>query len=294
MIRDIFVKRTLNVIQNVDKFLKKPDENYLHEIRTESRKLESLFITLGDLSGSKEYKVYLQKLKQFIRLFSPSRETDVCIHITEEYLKYKTDNTSLIIKFLDNLKALSVKQRRRIFISKKLVNFLLSKETLEDFIRNKMFESSREISPEKVSKFLGIQVCYLYDKMMINKEEVINNPGNKKQLHKMRLRAKPLRYTLDLLNEVLGLKLSDRGNKIKALVALAGEIHDYDMLIEKAEKFEALVEQYQIADSEKEKDSSVAAFINHLKNKRNQDYISFKTLIMEVDSDSDTKGFIKI
>ncbi len=293
MVKDIFLKRTLNVIRNVDKFLKKPDENYLHEIRTESRKLESLFMTLGELSDSKEYKVYLRKLKQFIRLFSPSRETDVCIQITEEYLKIKTDN-SLILKFLDNLKTLSVEQRRRIFVNKKLVDFLLSKATLEDFIRNKMFASVEEISHEKVSKYLGIQVCFLYDKMMIYKDDVLSGPENKKQLHKMRLRAKPLRYTLDFLNEVLGLRLSDMGNKIKTMVALAGEIHDYDMIIEKAEKFEALARQYQNDDTDKDSDSSVSAFINHLKNKRIQDYTKFKSLVLEIDSKKDVQGFINI
>ncbi len=293
MVKDIFLKRTLNVIRNVDKFLKKPDENYLHEIRTESRKLESLFMTLGELSDSKEYKVYLRKLKQFIRLFSPSRETDVCIQITEEYLKIKTDN-SLILKFLDNLKTLSVDQRRRIFVNKKLVDFLLSKATLEDFIRNKMFLSAGEITPEKVSKYLGVQVCFLYDKMMIYKDDVLSGPENMKQLHKMRLRAKPLRYTLDFLNEVLGLRLSDMGNKIKTMVALAGEIHDYDMIIEKAEKFEALARQYQKDDTNKDSDNSISAFINHLKNKRIQDYSKFKSLVLEIDSKKDVQGFINI
>lgn len=293
MVKDIFLKRTLNIIRNVDKFLKKPDENYLHEIRTESRKLESLFMTLGELSDSKEYKVYLRKLKQFIRLFSPSRETDVCIQITEEYLKIKTDN-SLILKFLDNLKTLSVDQRRRIFVNKKLVDFLLSKATLEDFIRNKMFSSAGEITPEKVSKYLGVQVCFLYDKMMIYKDDVLSGPENMKQLHKMRLRAKPLRYTLDFLNEVLGLRLSDMGNKIKTMVALAGEIHDYDMIIEKAEKFEALARQYQKDDTNKDSDNSISAFINHLKNKRIQDYSKFKSLVLEIDSKKDVQGFINI
>ncbi|MFA7359623.1 MAG: CHAD domain-containing protein [Candidatus Kapaibacterium sp.] len=293
MVQDIFLKRTLNVIRNVDKFLKKPEENYLHEIRTESRKLESLFMTLGELSGSKEYKEYLRKLKQLIRLFSPSRETDVCIQITEEYLKFKTDN-SLVIKFLDNLKTLSVEQRRRIFVNKKLVDFLLSKATLEDFIRNKMFSSAGEITPEKVSKYLGVQVCFLYDKMMIYKDDVLSGPENMKQLHKMRLRAKPLRYTLDFLNEVLGLRLSDVGNKIKTMVALAGEIHDYDMVIDKAEKFESLARQYQNDDTDKDSDSSVSVFINHLKNKRFQDYTKFKSLVLEIDSEKDKQGFIII
>lgn len=292
MVKDIFLKRTLNVIRNVDKFLKKPDENYLHDIRTESRKLESLFITLGELSGSKEYKVYLRKLKQFIRLFSPSRETDVCIQITEEYLTINVDNT-MILKFLDNLKTLSVEQRRRIFVNKKLVDFLLSKSSLEDFIRNKMFESVGEISHEKISRFLGIQVCFLYDKMMIYKNDVLTGPENKNQLHKMRLRAKPLRYTLDFLNESLDLKLSDVGIKIKTLVALAGEIHDYDMLIEKVEEFKNIAKQYQVQSSE-EIDSYLDVFIQHLNNKRNQDYLNFKALVTEIDSEKDVQGFIII
>lgn len=292
MVKDIFLKRTLNVIRNVDKFLKKPDENYLHDIRTESRKLESLFITLGELSGSKEYKVYLRKLKQFIKLFSPSRETDVCIQITVECLKITADN-NLIVKFLDNLKTQSVEQRRRIFVDKKLVDFLLSKSSLEDFIRNKMFESVVEISREKISRFLGIQVCFLYDKMMIYKNDVLSGPENKNQLHKMRLRAKPLRYTLDFLNESLGLQLSDVGVKIKTMVALAGEIHDYDMLIEKVEEFVNIAKQYQIKPSE-EIDSFMDVFIQHLNNKRNLDYLNFKTLITEIDSEKDLKGFIII
>jgi len=294
MVKDLFLKRTLKVIQNVDRFLKKPDEDNLHEIRTESRKLEALFLTLGELSGNNDHKVYLNSIKQFIRLFSPSRETDVCIKITEEYFKYIENENSLVKKFNDNLITVSIKQRKRLFVNKKLVDFLLSKSSLEDFIRNRMFSSVLDLTPEKVSKFLGVQVCYLYDNLMIYKDEVLSNPDYKKQLHKMRLRAKPLRYTLDLLNEVLGLQLSERGTKIKKMVALAGEIHDYDMLIVKAEEFKSIAMQYQVESSMEDKDNSIDMFIIHLNNKRNQDYLDFKTLVFEIDSEKDKQGFIVI
>lgn len=291
MVRDIFLKRTLKVIQNVEKFLKRPDEKYLHELRTESRKLEALFITLGELSGNNDYKVYLRKLKQFIKLFSPSRETDVCINMTNEYLNNTGTENPILQKFYENLKTLSVQQRKQIFVSKKLINFLLSKSSLEDYVKNKMFCSSEEVSTEKVSRFLGIQVGYLYDKMMINKEEVLSSSENKEQLHKMRLRAKPLRYTLDLINEVIGLPLSERGMKIKNMVALAGEIHDYDMLIVKAEEFKDIVINNQIELTE-EIVACMDVFIEHLNKNRKKDYLNFKSLVSEIDSEKDTQGFV--
>lgn len=274
------------MIRNVEKLLEKPSEENLHDLRVESRKLESLFLNLGSLSCSEEYIGYLKKIKKFIKLFSPSRETDVCIEITEEYISNRISENKLLLSFSDSLKESSVKLRKKIFTSRKLVDFLLSKSALENFVRSRMFNSVPEITIEEFCKYLGKSLTKLYDDMIFYKDTVVADKENIKELHKMRLKAKPLRYTLDLINEIIGLELTENGKGIKDIVNLAGKIHDYDVLLQKAEEF--ISDFSEINDQPPQPGilNEFKEFQDFIRKCRDELYIVFKETLKEYSSET--------
>lgn len=284
LLSEAFLKRTLKVIRNVEKLLEKPSEENLHDLRVESRKLESLFLNLGSLSSNNEYTEYLEKIKKFIKLFGPSRETDVSIEITDGYISYKKSDNKLLLSFSDGLKNSSVKLRKKIFTSRKLVDFLLSKSELEDFVRNKMFPLECGISIDEFCKYLGKSLLKLYDDMILYKDTVVADNKNKRELHKMRLKAKPLRYTLDLVNEIIGLELTEKGKGVKDIVNLAGKIHDYDVLLEKAEEF---ISDFSVSSNQSAQPdilNEFKEFQDFMRNSRQELYIELKELLKSYSS----------
>lgn len=61
-------------------------------------------------------------------------------------------------------------------------------------------------------------------------DEAVRDPGNVRQLHDLRIAAKRLRYTLEVLGGVLGPAAQVVEDEARALQDVLGEIHDCDVL----------------------------------------------------------------
>ncbi len=288
LLSEAFLKRTLKVIKNVEKLLEDPTEDNLHNLRVESRKLESLLMNLGVLSGNNDYLHHLKSIRRFIKLFGPSRETDVCLLILKEYTENNKQDDALKI-FAELLGNDSIRLRRKIFTSKRLVDFLLSKTALEDYVRNKMFSETEEISIESFCGYLAKSLSALYEKMFVLKLPVVSSEENKKELHKLRLRAKPLRYTLDLINEVIGLTLTVSGQGIKNIVNLAGSIHDLDVLIKKALEARSSIAVSSDPEEQNKYFEKFDIFLETVQAKRKEEYSELKKTLKMYDEETGRK-----
>jgi len=284
-LNDIFLNSTLSVIHNVENYIEEPDEETLHQVRVSARKLENLFETLGKLSGHKDYNINLKIIKGIIKLFSSKREIDVCLILILEYFRIVKTENLLFKDFFGNLQKQTHKLGNDIFKNKKLKSFIQNKESFEKFIRVDLFSGLISITKSDAKEYLMNTIPVLYKKFMVNKDEVINNPENKKALHRMRLKAKPLRYTIDLAIEIFEVKFLFQDDKVKSFVNMAGYIHDIDMLMERIDAYIQVVRDIQRKDNRIVKDGSLKLFKKHLLEIRNSTYKSLIKVITELDSD---------
>ena len=66
-------------------------------------------------------------------------------------------------------------------------------------------------------------------------DEAVRDPANVRELHDLRIAAKRLRYTLEVLGDVLGPAAGVVEDEARALQDLLGEVHDCDVLAPRLE-----------------------------------------------------------
>jgi CHAD domain-containing protein len=67
-------------------------------------------------------------------------------------------------------------------------------------------------------------------------DEAVRDPANIRELHDLRIAAKRLRYTLEVLGSVLGPAATVVENEARALQDVLGEVHDCDVLAPRLQK----------------------------------------------------------
>jgi CHAD domain-containing protein len=282
-ISEVFLNRSLSFIFNLEKFTDDPADENLHQARVSGRKLESLFEAFGQMSKS-NYQAYYKQIINIIKLLSTSREADVCITLTTEYYKQIKSDNIIIRNFLNHLVRNSKLQRKKIFRNNEIENFLSVKESFEKLIRLDLFSRDTNITLEDARYYTWMIIPKLYDRVFMYKDTVVNNPSDKKKLHKMRLKAKPLRYLVEFANEVFDCNLTDLHYQIKEFVEQAGLIHDIDMLTERIEKFSEVLARLKNKNRIITKDKSLKVFIKYLNSRRREEFESFRNMVFKMES----------
>lgn len=268
---------------NLEKFVDDHSEENLHQARVSGRKLESLFEAFGNLSES-EYNSYYKQVTDIIKLLSVSREADVCISMTNEYLKQIKVGSILNQNFLNHLIRNSKLNRKRIFKNTKIADFLSGREVFDKFLRVDMFKDNAFLTIKDARNHSLVIIPKLYDKVFEYEDVVINKPAEKKVLHKMRLKAKPLRYLVEFANETFDCNLTDIHFQIKEFVEQAGLIHDIDMLIVRVDKYSSLLNNLKGKDKILSKDKTLKVFVRYLNAKRKEEYEAFRNMIFKMES----------
>jgi len=282
-ITGVFLNRSIAFMYNLEKFLEDPAEENLHQARVSGRKLESLFEAFGQMSGS-NYLGYYKQITGIVKLLSTSREADVCILFTREYYRQIKSDNIIIRNFLNHLIRNSKLQRKRIFRNNEIENFLSVRDSFEKLIRLDLFSGDTNITLDDARNFTRLIIPKLYDRVFEKKDIVVNNPSDTKRLHKMRLKAKPLRYLVEFANEVFDCNLTDVHYQIKEFVEQAGLIHDIDMLTEKIEKFSEVLAGLKNKEKIISKDKSLRVFIKYLRARRKAEFESFRNMVFKMES----------
>jgi CHAD domain-containing protein len=71
---------------------------------------------------------------------------------------------------------------------------------------------------------------------MLALDKAVRDPANVRELHDLRIAAKRLRYTLEVLGDVLGPAAGAVEDEARALQDILGEVHDCDVLGPRLEK----------------------------------------------------------
>ena len=220
---------------------KNNDIEYIHKMRVASRRIRAALPLFVNCFPKKSYKKWIKEIKRVTRTLGSARDTDVQIAFLNKYLdSLKDENVKMaieillskhielrssmqptIINNLDQLKTAQVLEDIQDYcqqVIQKASTFGASIDSTSTYI-----EAHSYIS-EKLGNFLVMEDCVHHE------NDIVNH-------HEMRIRAKWLRYTIEIFSPHYEDELKEYISIMKNFQDLLGEMHDYDVWIDFIPKF---------------------------------------------------------
>lgn len=273
----LFRSKTEEVFYHYDRLFENNDIEILHNTRVSSRRLIALFKVFRPVFPEKKFLKAYSPLYNFKNLLGPVRENDVLLKMIGEYiLGFNQQDVKAVMLFFAKLKNDNITARAKLYKNKDLKEFKNYKEKLLKFYDNNL------INPKKRIDILDINLNFkenaalilplLFEKMKKFQESVYKHPRNKAELHRMRIKAKPLRYTMELYLKAFGEDFKKCYDEIKFFVEKTGDIHDIDVISGHVENYLKELKIYndtQKGKKEKIPAKSLREYLYFLKDRRN-------------------------
>ena len=217
-------ERNIRRVDNrLDDYIKNPNEENIHNMRTAIRRLQATYISLPKkLRKKKKIREFVIKSKELFRINSKIRDYDI---ISEKLSKDVQSSPQQ--QNIEHLQKLLKSQRKRMLNKAKGIALELRKISVP-----KLRDS--DISQNKLEKSFNSIANKFVDRLKKNFPIVVANSQKIRELHEMRKDCKKLRYLMELLPE----NESNSKNKISHMIKelekvqnMLGIIHDYDTTI---------------------------------------------------------------
>jgi CHAD domain-containing protein len=224
---ETFLDKAERNIRRVDNrlndYIKNPNEENIHNIRTAIRRLQATYISLPKkIRKKKNIREFVIKSKELFRINSKIRDYDI---ISEKLSKdvqssHQQQNMELLQKSLKS-------QRKRMFSKAKGIALELRKLSVPK-------PRDCNISQNKLEKIFNSIANEFAGRIKKNFPIVVADSQKIRELHEMRKDCKKLRYLMELLPENESNSKNKISNIIKELEKvqnMLGIIHDYDTTI---------------------------------------------------------------
>ncbi len=233
----VFIDNYIHNVQKVDKkldeYIKDPNKDNIHDIRTAIRRLEASYSASPKQIRKKRMKKYIDSSKYLFKLNSEIRDFDIILEKLNKEGQMDGQQLEILSKSIKRQKNRKLDKALSIAIELRKLNtpHLNSDNTFYDrcIMQKKLIKRYNNV----VGKF----VC----RMERNFPIVINNSEKIDELHEIRKDSKKLRYLLEL---VLSNKDRNKGNIDKNNVFNKndhGDNHDVSFLLEKLEKIQDML-----------------------------------------------------
>ncbi|MGD0077014.1 MAG: CHAD domain-containing protein [Sedimentisphaerales bacterium] len=216
---------------------------YVHQARVASRRLRTALQMFEDCFAKDKCDKWRREIRRLTKRLGAARDTDVQIEFLKKFI---TDLPAKSKKLKPGLRRLMLRLRqRRQSIQPKVVKVLdrLDKKQVLDEI----IAEINEITVRCGKQHSKIQSQFVFQKTqehisdrltkLFSFEHSLNDPGDGKGHHQMRIAAKHLRYTLEICNLPFEKKLDDHIKGIKQIQSLLGELHDCDVWLDDIKQF---------------------------------------------------------
>lgn len=233
-------ERNIQRVNNkLDDYLKAPNEEHIHDIRTSIRRLRASYQSLPkSIRNKKKIKKFVAKSKELFSINSKVRDYDIIFEMLSEYMssekapKHEQQQLSQSSRAISNLlKSLETVRNRELTESKTLA------VELRKLSVPKLGDNNINISEKKLKKRFNNVVGKLANTIEKNYPVVLSSSKRLIELHEMRKDCKKLRYLLELLPNDRDVKNQDK-DKVSQLIDelekvqdMLGTIHDYDTTI---------------------------------------------------------------
>ena len=233
-------ERNIQRVNNkLDDYLKAPNEEHIHDIRTSIRRLRASYQSLPkSIRNKKKIKKFVAKSKELFSINSKVRDYDIIFEMLSEYMssekapKHEQQQLSQSSRAISNLlKSLETVRNRELTESKTLA------VELRKLSVPKLGDNNINISEKKLKRRFNNVVGKLANTIEKNYPVVLSSSKRLIELHEMRKDCKKLRYLLELLPIDRDVKNQDK-DKVSQLIDelekvqdMLGTIHDYDTTI---------------------------------------------------------------
>jgi len=239
-------ERNIQRVNNkLDDYLKAPNEEHIHDIRTSIRRLRASYQSLPkSIRNKKKIKKFVAKSKELFSINSKVRDYDIIFEMLSEYMssekapKHEQQQLSQSSRAISNLlKSLETVRNRELTESKTLA------VELRKLSVPKLGDNNINISEKKLKKRFNNVVGKLANTIEKNYPVVLSSSKRLIELHEMRKDCKKLRYLLELLpidRDIKNLdkdKVSQLIDELEKVQDMLGTIHDYDTTIAYIKKY---------------------------------------------------------
>ena len=214
----------------------------VHQARVASRRLRAALNMFADCFPSGSVKRWRKAIRRITNGLGEARDHDVQIQFLADHLAQLNDarHTRGIATLLGDLERERAKCQPQVV---KVVQRLRRSEALEDIL-----QTTRSIRSRAKSKGIDVRssltikrsqhcltecLAELYDHA-----DGLGDPSAAAEHHAMRIAAKHLRYTLEMVMPVFAGELDSSLVALKELQTLLGEIHDCDVWDTRIDQFE--------------------------------------------------------
>lgn len=289
----LFKSRTEELFFHYEQLFGNNDIEILHNTRVSSRRLIALFKVFRTMFSQKKYLKIYQPLYNFKNLLGPVRENDVLLKMIGDYiLGFIQQDVKAVMLFFAKLKNDNITARTKLYKNKELKAFINHKEKLLKFYDKHLLQPKKKIdildNNLNFKENAPLIFPILFEKVNRYIDKVNNHPRNKSELHRMRIKAKPLRYTMELYLKVYGDDLKKCYEEIKLFVEKTGDIHDIDVISEHVESYLKELRIYnntQKGKKEKISTKSLSEYLKFLKTRRTEIFKEICELINKWESE---------
>ncbi len=254
------------------------DPDIIHDLRVSARRLQTLFEAIGDILPADILRKAKLRVKDIIKTLGKARENDVSIELIDDFSKKhkKQVGRDTLLLLTARLKKNTIDERKKAISNSNVfndVNYLYN--TLLNEVTALKLKSFRTVPTLRISKDLkanGLLVIpRVFDKMISSTGVDDKQPDNynSEELHKMRIKAKPVRYSMEFFRAVYGNEFAELTKEMKRFVEILGDLHDRDVLIEQLTDFMGEIEIYNTLNKKTKLDTRfIKKFIKYLQNER--------------------------
>jgi CHAD domain-containing protein len=264
------------------------DPKIIHDIRVSARRLQTILESIGEILPANLLNKGKFKLKEITKALGKTRENDVSIKLIEKFIKKekKKSGKNTLLLLLARLQNETKLHRKEAFRDSKVIDEI---SYLKDIylmniigLNSKSFRVIDYLNNAQSLKANGLLVLpRLYDRVVRLAKTIMEKPeeNNSDELHKMRIKAKPLRYMMEFFGFVYGEDFAQLVKEVKNFVEMLGEIHDKDVLIAQLLDFREEITIFnKSAEKGKMNLSLVDKFIKMLSNKRLDEFKEVKQI----------------
>jgi len=221
-------ERNIQRVNNkLDDYLKAPNEEHIHDIRTSIRRLRASYQSLPkSIRNKKKIKKFVAKSKELFSINSKVRDYDIIFEMLSEYMssekapKHEQQQLSQSSRAISNLlKSLETVRNRELTESKTLA------VELRKLSVPKLGDNNINISEKKLKKRFNNVVGKLANTIEKNYPVVLSSSKRLIELHEMRKDCKKLRYLLELLPIDRDIKNQDK-DKVSQLIDELEKVQD--------------------------------------------------------------------
>ncbi len=251
-----------------------PDESELeeiiHDLRVNFRKLISLLYFYKPLIRKKKRVTLERNLKALLRNFGSLRVQHVFLKSAEDFSLQLGENETVIF---NEMIEREIEKRREMEEKKERLDptefRVMYEENLKKILGygDQIFKDSVYSGNSDSDAFISKRYHELMN-LVASREEDLDYDSSK-DVHKLRVLAKNINYTLKSKEDVLGDIAMKKAEYLKRIQDIAGKIHDADVHMKIVSSFERREEEVEMR----------TRFMENIRNERNENIEKLRNLI---------------